>query len=110
MISLGVTDGTDQVTLSVITRSNDGYDATGRAVKGQEADPVTITGDVQPASSKDLQDLPEGVRNQVDHAVWTAYDLETDHVIVYGGNKHRVHKIWKRREDGFTKALIGKIK
>lgn len=131
MISLGVTDGTDQVSLGVIVRTTDTYDATGRAVKGTEQPLIEIMGDIQPVSSRDLQDLPEGVRDQVDHAIWTSYDLKTDDVVLYGGpdltfqglllfhngetitagvHRHRVYKTWERRSDKFTKALIGKMK
>lgn len=110
MISLGVTDGSDQITISVVTRAADSYSATGRAVLGTENAPVDIMADVQPVPSRDLQDLPEGVREQVDHAVWTAYDLKADHIVIYNGDRHRVYKTWERRADGFTKALIGKLK
>lgn len=110
MMTLGVTDFDDTLTIQVVTRSADGYDGDGNGVKGSDADPVDIQADVQPATGKMLQDLPEGVRDQVDHMIWTPYDLQNDHVIVYDGDRHRVVKTWPRRSDNFTKAAIGKLK
>lgn len=131
MISLGVTDGFNQIPIGVVVRFADSYDTNGRAVKGTEQPLIEAYADVQPVSSRDLQDLPEGLRNQVDHAIWTAYDVKTDNQIVYGGPemtynglllfyngtamtygvyRHKVYKTWERRNDGFTKALIGRLK
>jgi len=106
-VSLGVTDGESTIGLQVVTRAADSYDGNGNAVLGNEADPVDIQGDVQPASGRMLQDLPEGVRDQVEYMVWTSYDLQNDEVIVYNEQRYRVIKIWPRREDDFTKAAIG---
>lgn len=107
-MTLGVTDFDATLTLQVITRGVDSYDADGNGVKGAESAPVDIKADVQPVSGKTLQDLPEGVRDEVEHVLWTPFDLQTDHVVLFQGNRHRVVKIWSRREDGFTKAAIGK--
>lgn len=108
-ITLGVTDGNDTIGLQVITRAADSYDESGNGVKGGENPAVDIQGDVQPATGKMLKDLAEGVRDQVDHMVWTSYDLKNDHVVVYDGQRHRVVDSWPRRQDGFTKAAIGVI-
>lgn len=110
MMTLGVTNFNDTVTIQVVTRGVDSYDTNGNGVKGANANPVDIQADVQPASGKMLQDLPEGVRDEVNHFMWTTYDLQNDHRITYDGDDHRVVKIWKRRSDGFTKAAIGKLK
>jgi hypothetical protein len=110
MISLGVTDGENTIGLAVVTRSADSYDANGNGVKGAETDPVDIQGDVQPASGKMLQDLPEGMRDEIEYMIWTPFDVKNDHVIVYSGQRYRVFKTWPRREDGFTKAAIGVLK
>lgn len=107
MITLGVTDFTETVPLQVVTRGADSYSTTGDPIKGARNQPVEISGDVQPVPAKTLQDLPEGVRDQVDFAVWTSYDLKTDHVVVYLGQEYRVYRTWERRLDGFTKAVIG---
>lgn len=110
MMSLGVTNFDETLTVQVVTRSADSYDADGNGVKGADADPVDIQADVQPATGKALQDLPEGVRDEVNHFLWTPYDLQDDHTILFEGDRHRVVKIWRRRSDGFTKAAIGKLK
>ena len=109
MIQLGVTDGSSQISLQVATRSGDGYSATGRAVKGAET-VSAITGDVQPVSSSDLRDMPEGVRDVVEFAIWTQYDLKTDHIVIYNGDRCRVYKTKEYRFDGYTKGFIGRQK
>lgn len=110
MLTLGVTDGDETIGLAVITRGADSYDVNGNGVKGADNDPVDIEADIQPVTGKTLQDLPEGMREEVEHFLWTPYDLKTDHKVVYKGLTHRVFKTWERREDGFTKAAIGVIK
>lgn len=109
MMTLGVTEFDETLTIQVVTRAADSYDSNGNSVKGSEADPVDIQADVQPATGKLLQDLPEGVRDEVNHFLWTPYDLQNDHVILFEGDRHRVVKTWRRRSDGFTKAAIGKL-
>ena len=109
MMTLGVTDFDDTVTIQVVTRAVDSYDANGNGVKGAENDPVDIEADVQPVSGKILQDLPEGVRDQIDFAIWTPYDLQNDHVVIYNSDRYRVRHTWPRRSDEFTKAVIGKM-
>ena len=110
MMSLGVTDFDRALTIQVVTRAADSYDSKGNGVKGADVDPVDIAADVQPTTGKMLQDLPEGVREEVNHFIWTPYDLQNDHVVIYDGDRHRVVKLWPRRSDGFTKAAIGKLK
>lgn len=110
MLTLGVTNFDEMLTVQVITREADSYDTNGNGVKGEENDPVDIEADVQPVDGKTLQDLPEGVRDEVNHVMWTPYDLQNDHVVVYNDDQHRVVKTWPRRSDNFTKAAIGRLK
>jgi hypothetical protein len=109
MITLGVTNGNEPLSVSVITRAADSHDADGNGVKGAASDPVAIDADVQPAAGKVLRDLPEGVRDESSHVVWTPFDLQLDHIVVYEGKNHRVVEIYPRRSDGFTKAAIARV-
>jgi hypothetical protein len=109
MITLGVTDGNDTIAVSVITRAGDSYDVDGNGVKGEANDPVAIEADIQPAAGKVLRDLPEGVRDESSHVIWTPFDLQLDHIVVYEGKNHRVVETYPRQNDGFTKAAISRV-
>ena len=108
-MQLGVTGVGRTETLQLITRATDTYDENGDAVLGVENDPVDIEADVQPIPARTLLDLPEGVREKAEHLVWSKFEIQNDHVILYRGVRHRVHMIQSRRPYGFTRAVIGKL-
>lgn len=95
-------------TVQLVTRSGDSYDKKGNGVKGKKKT-VDIQAEVQPVTGKMLLDLPEGVRESADYMIWTGSVLETDDVIIYEGQNHRVLKQWRRKPDNFTKAAIGRL-
>lgn len=110
VMTLGVTSLNDTVTLQIVTRGDDSYDANGNGVKGAESDPVDFAADVQPVSSRTLKDLPEGLRDQAEFSIWTRHTVNPDDVIIHEGNRHRILKTWARPDDGFTKAVMGELK
>lgn len=52
------------------------YDGNGRWQPGGEADPVTVTASVQPATSRQKDNLPEGVRDRAAVEILTDYRLQ----------------------------------
>jgi len=89
------------------------YDAGGRWQGGM---PTTISfiGVIQPAvgvgsrTQPHLSDLPEGIRREMRHLVWTEVRLDLDDVITWDGRKYRVLFVWDREHDGgYTRAGIG---
>lgn len=69
----------------------------------------------QPATARDLRDLPEGQRVDAMRAVWSRSDiLGADETtgraaddLVIEGEVWRVVAAWHRSEAGFYKALVG---
>lgn len=100
----------ESVTVVHKTRGADSYDNNGNAVLGSDNDDVNIRAAVQPVSGKVLQDLPEGVRSQVNYVMWTRASVNEDDTIGYNGQDYRVLHIWPRPMDGFRKAAIGRLK
>ena len=88
----------------------------GRFVDGP-ATTSTIRAAHQPATARDLQDLPEGERVDAQRAVWTrtmllgadeAAGRRADSLIIEG-ETWRVVRVWPRTEAGFWKAIVGKL-
>lgn len=99
----------EAVTVVHKTRGADSYDTRGNAVLGAANDDVNIRATVQPVSGRVLQDLPEGVRSQVNYVMWTRASVNEDDTIGYNGQDYRVLHIWPRPMDGFRKAALGRL-
>lgn len=75
----------------------------------------TIAATHQPASARDLRDLPEGQRVDAMRAIWSRSELlgadETTgrkaDVLVIEGEQWEVIASWHRSEAGFWKAVAG---
>lgn len=92
----------------VLTREGAGsYNADGEWVSGA---PVTIDpfrAAVQPASGRQLMDLPEGIRAEARWLAWSRSEIRLDDTIAHGGSNYRVMFVWPRMEGGFWRAALG---
>lgn len=109
MIDVAIAIDAEAVTVVHKTRAPDSYDTRGNAVFGAANDDVNIQASVQPVSGRVLQDLPEGVRFQVNYVMWTRTSVNEDDTIGYNGQDYRVLHIWPRPMDGFRKAALGRL-
>lgn len=70
----------------------------------------TLRGVIQPATGRQLMDVPEGVRTEANYIVWSRQAIVEDDTITYKGKDHRVVWLWPRDEDSFYRAAIGMTK
>lgn len=73
-------------------------------------DPVSISAAIQPASGRQLMDVPEGVRTEARFIAWSRSTLALDAQIQYDGEWYRILYTWPRPQDGFTRAAMGRLK
>jgi hypothetical protein len=58
-----------------------------------------------------LSDLPEGIRREMRHLVWTETALDLDDIITWQSRKYRVLFIWDREHDGgYCRVGIGLLR
>ena len=108
MIDLGDIIDAEAISVSLERKTGGSYNDDGEW-QGEVIAPETIRAVLQPATGRQLQDLPEGERTDARFFLWTRSALVSDDVIVYGGERYRIVFDWPRPEGGFTKAAIGKI-
>lgn len=70
----------------------------------------TIRAAIQPASGRQLEDLPDGIRNEARWLVWSRAEIRLDDVITHAGSGYRVMHIWPRLDGGFWRAAAGLLK
>lgn len=92
--------------VSVETRAADTYDGNGNRVPGAPI-VVSISATVQPASGRQLMDMPEGIRDEARWLIWSAFAFETDHRVQLNGQTYKVLHVWRRQYGGFTRAALG---
>ncbi len=98
-----------------VTRPAGSFTA-GRWVEGT-ATTFEIVANIQPATPKELERLPEGQRTREVIAVWTDTELKTATVpvgsrgdrIAYGGASYEVQAVERWELGGYWKALAGKM-
>lgn len=71
---------------------------------------ATIRAAVQPASGRQLMDLPEGIRAEARWLAWSRSEIRIDDVICHAGKNYRVLFVWPRGEGGFHRAAMGLLK
>lgn len=86
----------------------DVYDARGNAIQAAHAS-VPSRAAIQPVTGRALQDLPEGIRTEVQYVGWTRAEVAEDDQIIYRGVTYRVFHVKPRPMDGFTRIAIGKV-
>lgn len=85
------------------------YDAKGKWVPGV-ATIGAIMATVQPASGRQLMDMPEGIRTEAKYVMWSEKATVVDDIVIYGGQRYKVLYTWPRRADSFTRAALGLTK
>lgn len=71
---------------------------------------TSIRATIQPAKGTQLMDLPEGVRREALHLLWSRSTVLLDDTIIDGAISYRVMFIWPRREGAFTRAALGMLR
>lgn len=98
---------------AVLKRKGVGSFVGGRWTDGQDEPPLPIAATVHAMKSKDILDLPEGLRHTDMRVLHTRVELRahTDDavgdVIEYKGRDYKVLQIKERPEGAFTRAVIG---
>lgn len=88
----------------------EGFDqTTGKRAKTPSA-PVDIQAAVQPASGRQLMDVPEGLRTEARFIAWSRTTINENDQIQYDGKWWRVVYRWPRPQDGFNRVAIGMLK
>lgn len=71
------------------------------------AAPGNIQAAIQPASGRQLMDLPEGVRSDASFVGWSRTAVKVNGTIGYDGKSWRIVFVWPRPQDGFTRFAMG---
>lgn len=87
-------------------RTAGSYNDDGEFVEGASAT-ITIRAAIQPASGRQLMDLPEGIRTEARWLLWSRTDLTLDDHITSQGLTYRIMFVWPRLDGGFTRAALG---
>lgn len=70
---------------------------------------TTIRAAIQPATGRQLMDLPEGIRTEAKFFIWSRVSFVENDRITFGGETWRVIFLWPRPMDGFTRGALGKM-
>lgn len=85
------------------------YNADGKwVISGNQL--VATQGTVQPATGRQLMDLPEGVHTEARFLLWTRSVLAEGDIVGYAGARYRVVFLWPRPEGSFYRAALGLTK
>lgn len=115
MIDVAIAIDGEAVNVTLTRDAPGHYDQTpgsstfGNWIKGAPA-ASTIRAAIQPASGRQLMDLPDGIRNEARWLVWSRSEIRLDDVIGHGGSNYRVMHVWPRMEGGFHRAALGLLK
>ncbi|WP_019997257.1 phage head completion protein [Aureimonas ureilytica] len=82
----------------------------GKWVAGPEVK-KTIIASVQPLKGSEVQNLPEGIRNEAQASIFTAERIAVNDEIEEGGQRYVVLSIddWQRR-GAYTKGILGLLR
>lgn len=105
---VAVAQAIDRLAVSVmLTREAPGYyNQNGDWVPGSSTT-STIKAAVQPASGRQLEDLPDGMRASARWLLWSRAEIRLDDKIDHAGSTYRAMHLWPRAEGGFYRAAIG---
>jgi hypothetical protein len=114
LVDLGPYLADESVALKYTRSAVGSYDPlTGRWAPGTKTT-SSFQGVIQPAvgvgsrTQPHLSDLPEGIRREMRHLVWTETRLDLDDIIEWAGRFYRVLFVWDREHDGgYTRVGIG---
>lgn len=106
MIDVAIAIDDEAVDVSLKRKATGSYDANGDFVAGGETT-STIRSAIQPASGRQLMDLPEGIRSEARWLAWSRSEIRLDDTLVHSGSNYRVMFVWPRAEGGFWRAALG---
>lgn len=109
MIDVALAIDGEAVNVSLKREAAGHYDGDGNWVPGS-ATTSTIRAAIQPASGRQLEDLPDGIRNEARWLVWSRSEIRLDDEITHGGSRYRVMHVWPRADGGFWRAAAGVLK
>lgn len=109
MIDVALAIDGEAVNVSLTRRAASAYDDDGNRVPGTPTT-STIRAAIQPASGRQLEDLPDGIRNEARWLVWSRSEIRLDDEIGHAGSRYRVMHVWPRFEGGFWRAAAGLLK
>lgn len=84
------------------------YNDDGEWVPGAPAN-STIRAVKQPASGRQLMDVPEGIRAEAQWFIWSRSELRIDDTVTFGGLSYRLVYVWARDEGGFYRGAMGEL-
>lgn len=106
MIDVAIAIDGEAVNVSLTRKAAGSYNADGNFVPGAPTT-STVRAAVQPASGRQLMDLPEGLREEARWLVWSRSEIRMDDTIAHSGQSFRVMFVWPRMEGGFWRAAMG---
>lgn len=109
MIDVAIAIDGEAVNVSLSREALGQYDDDGNWIPGAPST-STVRAAVQPASGRQLMDLPEGIRNEARWLAWSRSEIRLDDEITYAGSRYRVMFVWPRLEGGFHRAAMGLLK
>jgi hypothetical protein len=69
----------------------------------------TIRAAIQPASGRQREDLPEGIRNKAQWLMWSRTELRGNDRVVWADRTFEVVHVWPRHDGAFWKAALGEV-
>lgn len=110
MIDLARAIDAEAVSVTLTREAEGGYstdpETYGKWVPGGKTE-AQIRAAIQPASGRQLNDLPEGIRNEARWLIWTRSVITLGDTISNGGSEYRVMYVWPRIDGGFWRAALG---
>ena len=106
MIDVAIAIDEEAVDVSLKRKATGTYNADGDFVPGGETT-SPIRAAIQPASGRQLMDLPEGIRNEARWLAWSRSEIRLDDTIAHSGSNYRVMFVWPRADGGFWRAALG---
>ena len=106
MIDVAIAIDGEAVNVTLTREAAGHYDDDGNWVPGEPTN-STISAAIQPASGRQLEDLPDGIRNEARWLVWSRSELRLDDKITHAGSSDRVMHVWPRADGGFWRAAAG---
>lgn len=106
MIDVAIAIDGEAVNVSLTRRAAGAYDDDGNWIDGAPST-STIRAAIQPASGRQLEDLPDGIRNEARWLVWSRSEIRLDDEFGHAAAFYRVMHVWPRAEGGFWRAAAG---
>lgn len=110
MIDVAMAIDAEAVTVSHKRVGAGSYSDGGKWTPGGAVVTTSIRAAVQPASGRQLMDVPEGIRNEAKFVAWSRSNLLVEDRIVVGTVEYKIIFVWPRPRDGFTRAALGQMK